>query len=109
MTIRTILVLTAPLLFLTVPTLAENRVNIMTGEYEVVPPGYELQFNKMTGDWAFAPPRSQLEFNHSTLEFELPGAMRPRSNDPMPWDYRRWQYDTQRDGWDFMERQYDRR
>ena len=101
--------LTLALLFFTIPALAENRLNKMTGEYEVVPPGYELQFNKLTGDWSYAPPNAQLELNRSTLEFELPGAVRHGASDPVPLEYRQWQHDTQRDVWDFIERRHPRR
>ena len=89
--------LTLTLVLLASPALAENKLNIMTGEYEVVPPGYELRFNKMTGEWGYAPPGAQLELNRSTLEFEYPGTVRPRSSDPVPWEYRQWERDTQRE------------
>ena len=91
------------------PALAENQVNKMTGDYDVILPGYELRFNKMTGEWAYAPPGTQLELNKSTLEFQYPGTVRPQSNDPVPLEYRQYQYDTQRDVRDFIERQYERR
>lgn len=91
------------------PATAENRVNIMTGDYDVIPPGYVLRFNKMTGDWAYAPPGAQLELNKSTLEFQYPGAVQPQSTDPVPLEYRQYQYDTQRAVQGLIDRQYERR
>ena len=101
--------LTLMLVILASPALAENHVNKMTGEYDVILPGYELRFNKMTGEWAYAPPGAQLELNKSTLEFQYPGTVRPQSTDPVPWEYRQYQHDTRHEVQDFIERQYERR
>ena len=100
--------LTLMLVILASPAFAENRLNKMTGEYDVILPGYELRFNKMTGEWAYAPPGTQLELNKSTLEFQYPGTVRPQSTDPVPLEYRQYQYDTQREGQGLIYRQYPR-
>ena len=69
--------------------LAEQRINPMTGEYEVVVPGSALRFNAPEGEWSYAPPGAKLELNRSTLRWEYPGQSRRYPYDPVPYQFRR--------------------
>jgi len=76
---------------------AEQRINPMTGEYEVVVPGSVLRFNGPAGHWSYVPPGATPELNRSTLQWEYPGQSRPYPSDPVPYQFRRDTYEYERD------------
>lgn len=92
---RRIILASVAVLCLSVPAFAEQRINPMTGQYEVIRPGDKLQFNTPGGYYGYAAPGSRPELNKSTMQWEFPGQNAQRPYDPVPYEFRRYQRDVE--------------
>jgi hypothetical protein len=59
------------LLLVSFGSLAEQKLNPVTGKFETVRPGSKLKYNYMEEEWKYAPPDSKIQYNPLTDKYDM--------------------------------------